>query len=896
MIRNWHHLTVKQALKTLGSTKEGISEHEARIRLSKQGPNELRREKGKPVLALLVEQFNSILIWILIFAAVVSAALGEWLDAGAIIVIVIINAILGFVQEYKAEKALEALKKLSAPKARVLRADKETVIDARNLVLGDIIVVEAGDRIPADARIINAVELRVDESALTGESTPVQKNSDVIKKEDVFIGERHNMLYSGTVCTYGHALAVVCATGMSTQMGHIARLMQETEREQTPLQKRLDVLGKQLGVIFLVLVAIIFAVGLARAQDPREMFLISVSLAVAAIPEGLPAIVTIGLALGVERMVRKKAVVRKLPAVETLGSTAVICSDKTGTLTKNEMTVRRMCCCSMSYKISGEGYSPKGAFYKGEKKIKPKTSKPLSLALEIGALCNNAALEEEKGEWRIRGDPTEAALVVAAAKAGEWQSKLSKEKPRVAEHPFDSERKMMSTLNKTKGGLVVYAKGAPEVILKRCSHAYENGKRVKLTKERKEKIMATAEVMAEEALRLIACAYKPVKKRNDFKNRSRAESNLTFVSLFGMMDPPRPEAREAVEVCKQAGMDVVMITGDHKATALAVAKELGIMKKGYLAVTGRELSKLSEGQLVRIVEKIRVYARVSPEDKQRIIHALREHDKITAMTGDGVNDAPALKLADIGVAMGITGTDVAKGASDMVLMDDNFATIVSAIEEGRLIYDNIKKTVGYLLSCNVGELLTMLIATMAGLPMPLFPLQILWMNLITDGFPAIALGVDPPTPGIMRKPPRNPHEQIITRESILKIASVGTLMALGTLTIFIFYLSGVNASVEKAVTVAFTTIIFYQLFIVFSARSDECTVLRLSPFSNPSLIYTVIISVLLQLVIIYWEPLQPIFHTVPLNWVDWVLIVGVSSSILFFTEVAKLNQRHLCKI
>ncbi len=875
-------MSIEEALRKLGSSQKGLSASEAEKRLAEYGPNELKEKPGKSPIAMFLGQFKQFLILILIAAVIVSAALGEWLDASAIAIIVILNAAFGFVQEFKAEKAMQALKKLAAPKARVRRDGGEKLIEASLLVPGDIILLEAGDRIPADCRVLEAINLSLDESMLTGESTPVEKSHDKLKP-GLHLADRRNMLHMGTVITYGRGSALVCETGMGTEIGRIAELLQETPEEETPLQKRLDQLGKQLGIAFLLITLIVFIAGIMRAIPVMLMFLTAVSLAVAAIPEGLPAIVTITLALGLERMAKKNAVVRKLPAVETLGSTAIICSDKTGTLTKNEMTVRRIWCDSRTYEVGGEGYAPAGDFKLEGKPVDLRREPVLSLALRCGALCNNAKLENGRG-WHILGDPTEGALIVAAAKAGMTEEALAKEYHRVEELPFDSERKMMTTLDRSKSGAEAYSKGATESILAKCTHLLKDGREQKLTEDDRKRIHAETKRMATDALRVLALAYKRLPPGKSHKEET-LESNLVFIGLMGMIDPPREEAKAAVKVCARAGIRVVMITGDHRDTAVAVAKELGLLGKGALVVTGEELDRMSDAHLAKAAENIAVYARVSPEHKQRIVKALRAEKLVIAMTGDGVNDAPALKMADIGVAMGITGTDVAKGASDMVLLDDNFASIVAAVEEGRVIYDNIKKAVLYLLSCNIGELMVMLGATVANLPLPLLPLQILWMNLVTDGLPALSLAVEPASPDIMSRQPRDPKEGVITRRNVSSITSISLIIALGTLALFVLELA--TGDLDYARTMAFTTIVMFQHWFVLSCRSENLTLSKIGFLSNRWMAFSFIFSLLLQLAITYLPPLQPIFHTVPLSLNDWIIVMAVSLTAFGVSEFAK---------
>lgn len=899
----WHSMGVKEVLSELGTSEKGLSSTEAEKRLREYGTNELKEAGKESLLQKFLRQFHDMLIIILIVSAVIAAFLGELIDAVAIMGIVILNAVLGFAQDYKAEKSLEALKKLAAPQARVMRDGEEMRIPASGLVPGDILLVESGDRLPADARVIRSVDIRVDESSLTGESLPVEKESSSVRK-DAQVSERKSMLFMGTSVAYGRGAAVVTDTGMDTQIGRIAEIVQTTEEEMTPLQKRLEKFGGQLGIGILIICGIVFISEIAESpellgmlssmkvveflssQHLIELFLISVSLAVAAIPEGLPAVITITLALGVQRMVRRNAIVRKLHAVETLGSTEVICSDKTGTLTMNEMTVRKLYVGDNLIDVTGDGYEPKGNFIMGGSKLNARENNDLSLLLRIGSLCNNSHLHNG---GKFSGDPTEGALVVAAEKAGISQDELNRRFPRVEEIPFDSERKRMTTIHRTLGGSEAYMKGACEIVLDLCSSVLEEGKVRRLTPERRREILNANSEMADGALRVLAFAYRKLDSKN--YSPDKVEREMIFVGLMGMMDPPREEVFNAVKRCEQAGMRVVMITGDHKITALAVAKELGIMKKDSKVLTGEELDKLGEKGLEKIVEKVAVYARVSPQHKIMIVKALKAKSHAVAMTGDGVNDAPALKMADIGIAMGITGTDVAKEASDMILADDNFASIVAAVEEGRGIFDNIKKFIRYLLSCNAGEVLTIFFAPLLNLPIPMLPPQILMMNLVTDGLPALALGVDPPSKNIMERSPREPGEDIL-KPMLPNIAMCGLLITVGTLLVFsIYYNNSFNLDIAR--TAAFATIVMFELFISFACRDEKETLLEAGMLSNVWLILANLSSLILMLAVIYIPVLQPLFRTVPLSLRDWMVIVVVSSTAFLAMEITKILQRRI---
>ena len=828
---------IKEVLKELNTTENGLSNEEAKNRLEKYGLNRLKEEKGLSPFKIFFNQFKSFLIIILILAAIISFFIGEVADSLVILVIVVLNALIGFFQEYKAEKTIEALKKLEALKTTVIRDGKEQVILAEGLVIGDIIKIEAGDKIPADCRIIYSNNVNVDEAALTGESVPASKVDKTVNTKN--IADQKNMLFSGTLVTRGIGRAVVVRTAMDTEIGKIATLVQETKTEKTPLQKKLDGLAKFLGIAILVIIAIVFSVGLILGIGLLEMFLASVSLAVAAIPEGLPAVITVSLALGVRRMMRKNALIRKLSAVETLGATTVICADKTGTLTKNEMTVKEIFSDNKLIGVSGEGYSKEGKFsYNGQ----GYDSRKLNQLLSIAANCNDANLEN------LTGDPTELALLVVAEKGV-----YSKEK-RINEIPFESETKFMATFHE---GNKVYFKGAVEVILNKCKYILIEGRLRLLTGQEKEKISKENEKMANNALRVLGFAYSDRGKENE----------LIFVGLMGMIDPPREEVKLALKECDDAGIKVVMITGDHKLTALAIGRELGF--KGN-CLTGEELDKIEDGEL----GKYDIYARVNPEHKVKILDYYKRHENIVAMTGDGVNDAPALKKADIGIAMGIKGTEVSKEASSMILLDDNFETIVNSVKEGRGIYDNIKKFVGYLVSSNLGEVLVVFLAIVFNWGLPLTAIQILWMNLVTDGLPALALSEEPMENDIMQRKPRRLDEKVIDKSGFLHLLLLAVVIMVGTLFVFRYY----------GQTMAFTTLVMFQLFNVLNFKSNKSILSR--AFNNKYLILAIISSVILQLVILY-TPLNSVFGVEPLSLLQWGIILIVSFSILFFEEFRK---------
>jgi Ca2+-transporting ATPase len=790
-----------------------------------------------------------------------SAFIGKTIDAMAILAIVFLVAILGFVQEYRAEKAIEALKSIAAPQARVLREGKVMKIWSKDVVPGDIIILETGDRVPADARLIEGIELKADEASLTGGSTPVEKSPEAIG-EEVGIGDQKNMVFTSTTVTYGRGKALVTSTGMKTEFGKIAQMIQEVEEPPTPLQQRLDYVGKWLGIAVVAVVLIVATLEIVvRGEPPVEMLIW-------------------GIAIGVQRMSKKNAIVRKLPVVETLGATSVICSDKTGTLTKNEMLVRELLVGNKRLKVTGEGFKPKGEFYYRNRRFEPEES--LELLLRIGALCNNSHLVEKNG-FSIEGDPTEGALLVSAAKAKIGREKSEEEYPRKWEFPFSSERKLMTTIHETaNGNYVAFVKGAPEALIKLSTHIH-CPKGTKGLNDAREKILRINDEMASGALRVLGVAYRELPKKEKYSQEA-VEKELTFVGLQGMIDAPREDAIKAIKVTNRAGIKTIMITGDNRTTAVAVAKELGLLEGGNKVLTGVELDALSDGDLEKRAEDVSVYARVSPAHKIRIIKALKNNGHIVAMTGDGVNDAPALKKADIGIAMGITGTDVTKEASDIVLVDDNFATIVAAVEEGRAIYDNIKKYLVFLISCNVGEILTMFIAGLLNWPMPLLAIHLLYVNLATDGLPAIALGVDPPARDIMRRPPRSPKESIFKRLRIF-IAGMCIYITLGMLLVFYWALQ--RTSLDAARTIVFASLIMLELFNAFNCRSLEHSIFKIGPLKNKWLNLAVVWEFILLNVVIFVAIFNPWVHTVPISLVEYAVVFAVGFSVIVFVELWK---------
>ncbi|WP_455280936.1 calcium-transporting P-type ATPase, PMR1-type [[Eubacterium] cellulosolvens] len=884
----WHALDYKDVMNILKTTDQGFDLSEVEKRLNEYGLNKLEEKKRISPITIFLDQFKDFLILILIAAVVISLFI-DILNSIVILSIVFACVVLGFFQEYRAEKAMEALKGLATPKARVLREGKLIEIMAVELVPGDIILLESGDRIPADARLIHVVDLQTDEAILTGESIPVEKDAECILEESTSIPDRKNIVFMGTVITFGRGRAVVTDTGMNTEFGKIADLIQTIEEEKTPLQIRLDYIGKWLGITFIFVCAIVAVTGFIRGYGLLEMLIWGVSLAVAAIPEALPAVITISLALGMLRMAKRHAIVRRLPTAETLGCTNFICSDKTGTITRNEMTVREIYVNEEIIKVSGVGYKPEGEFYRDNVVINPQSNAAAILTLKIGVLCNNAVLERgASNDWYVFGDPTEGALLVSAVKAGINLKDINEHYPRIKEIPFDSRRKYMATIHSTPHGeSLVYMKGAPEMILEKCTHIYKQNHVIELIEDDRDKILQITRDMADRALRVLAMGFKTLYTPNKDLN-SHIEENLVFVGLQGMIDPPRKEAKDALQVCRQAGIKVAMITGDHKLTAIAVAKETELIddEEGHAYILeGTDLDQMDDNEFEKIANNTAIYARVSPEHKVRIVNALKK-DNVVAMTGDGVNDAPAVKRADIGIAMGIKGTDVTKEASDMILTDDNFATIVAAVEEGRGIYDNIKKYLAYLLSCNVGEILVVFIASLLGFPLPLTAIQILWVNLTTDGLPALALSVDPSDPDIMWRKPRDPRESIFTRGVKFLIFGVGILMCLCILPIFGWILQSTR-DLTKAMTFAFTIMVMIEMFNAFNCRSEKHSIFKVGFFRNKKLVIAVILSILLQLAIIYLSPLQPIFNTTSLSVMDWIVIILISATVIPVVELGK---------
>ena len=894
MNETFYNTTVEGAIKALESNfQNGLRDEEAKKRLTEYGLNQLQEKKGISPFAIFLRQFKDFIIWILMGAAFVSGFLQEWIDALAIIAIVIINAILGFFQEYRAEKSLAALRKLSNPVSKVIRNGRHKIIPSSELVPGDVIEMEAGDSIAADSRLVwMSANFGVQEASLTGESTPVAKTTRALEEQNIPLADRANAVFMGTSVVSGKAKALVVHTGMQTELGKIAGMVQAVVHETTPLQKKLEEFSKWLVYLCFVIVGMVFLLEWLQGGKIVDVFLTSVSLAVAAIPEGLPAVVTIALALGVHRMVKRHALIRKLPSVETLGCATVICSDKTGTLTKNEMTVQKVFAGGKLFEVTGIGYAPEGEFLFGEKHIRSSDYADLQNVLRCGVLCNGAQLLKNADVYKIVGDPTEGALLTVAGKAGITKEKSEEEFLFIEEIPFDSDRKKMTVIRKHGEQTIAFVKGAPELLLNDCVHIEENSVARKLTEQDRGDIRKINNELTGEAMRVLAVAYRHLDKNHEKYDTEITERELIFAGLVAMKDPPREEVKKAMQECKAAGIKTVMITGDHKNTAVAIARALGFFSDDSLALSGEELDKLNDEVLYKEVSNISVYARVSPEHKLRVVRALRRRGEIVAMTGDGVNDAPAVKEADIGVAMGITGTDVTKEVSDMVVTDDNFASIVSAVEEGRGIYDNIKKFIHYLLSCNAGEILVMFVSSLTGLPVPLLPIHILWVNLVTDGLPALALGVDPVAPNIMKRPPRKPAEAVVPKDQAILMLVQGSFIAFCSLLTFVFVLFIEKEGIVRARTAAFIVLACSQLFHSFNCRSMTESLFKLGVFTNKKLIFATIISFFLQMVVVYVPFLQKVFKTEALGIFDWFLVLGISSFPLWAVEAWKAFLRN----
>jgi len=889
---NWYQLSAKDILHKLNTSEKGLTDEEARQRLEQYGPNKLAEEEEISRLKIFLHQFASPLIYILIIAAVITFILKEYIDTGVIMAVVILNAIIGFFQEYKAEQSIRALKKMVVPKARALRNGEEKEIKSEELVPGDIVLLTSGLRVPADARLIHTIELKIEEAMLTGESLPAEKHSHPIHEDKLTSGDQRNMAFMGTIALSGRAKGVVVATGASTILGSIAREVRQFEITRTPLQEKFDRFAKRIGLIVLLASFTLFGIGIFLGEEIKTMFMTMVAAAVATIPEGLPIVVTITLAAGVTRMARQNAIIRQLPAVETLGSTTVIGSDKTGTLTKNEMTVKLIYDGKHAYEVTGSGYEPKGEILHEGVHIKPKELKNLMYVLRIGLLCNESSVYEEEGMHKVDGDPTEGSLIVSAMKAGLNPEKEREKYEQISIIPFESERSYMATLHKHRGKKLIFIKGAPEKVLEMCARDAE-GERIN-----KKKSLRFANDFAKEGMRVLSFAYKEAPDDLDELSCKEVEkcldiaSGLIFAGLQGMIDPPRPEAIEAIEGCKKAGIRVVMITGDHAVTAKAIAKKLGIADDNAEALTGSELEDMDDAGLLEKVKTVSIFARVSPHHKLRITEQLKKLGHIVAVTGDGVNDAPALKAAHIGIAMGRTGTDVAKEASDMVIVDDNFASIFHAVKEGRIVFDNIRKVVFFLIPTGVAAIISIMITLILGLPIPYIPSQILWINLVTNGLQVIALSFEPGEKNVLNRPPLNPQEGIMSKVLVQRTVLVGALISAGVVYNFYTAYGHEGASLEHARTVAVTTMVVFQFLQAWNSRSEWQSVFKMRLLGNPFLFYGLIASFLAQIAVIYVPALQWVFRTEPIGTDEWFRILIVAFSVIVVVEIDKWIRRR----
>ena len=877
----WYRTEAGQALNELASSEVGLSSQEAAARLDRFGPNKLADEEQISRLQILLHQFKSPLIYILLIAALVTLLLKEYIDSGVILAVVLLNAVIGYLQEFKAEESVRALKNLLVAKARVIRDGHEQEIPGHELVPGDVVLLASGSRVPADLRLLHDIELRIDEAMLTGESLPADKSTAVLTESDLTPADQTNMAFMGTAVVNGRARGLVVATGTQTILGTIAGEVRSIGQVKAPIQIKIEQFAKLIGLLVLGASSLLFVIGLLLGETVKTMFMVAVAAAVATIPEGLPIVVTIAMAVGVARMAKHNAIVRKLPAVETLGSTTVICSDKTGTLTRNEMTVTSLYDGHQQYRISGTGYEPDGQVLLDDTVVTAADNQELALLLRIGLLCNESVVYEEEERFKVDGDPTEGALITAAMKAG-LQSELEKEQyEQLSMVPFESERGYMATLHQEGGKRVIFVKGAPERVLEMCA----------VTEQQLADATDMATGFAAQGMRVLAFAWKDAAPDQDVLGHHDTTSGLTFAGLQGMIDPPRPEAIEAIAGCKKAGIRVVMITGDHAVTAEAIGRQLGIIDQDGIVLTGRDLEAMDDDALYERVNFVSVFARVAPEHKLRIPRQLIRHGQVVAMTGDGVNDAPALKAAHIGVAMGITGTDVAKEASDMVLTDDNFASIFSAVREGRIVFDNLRKVTFFLLPTGIASIISIMIAMLLGVPIPYLPSQLLWINLVTNGLQDVSLAFEPGEKGILNRRPRDPQEGIMSRLLVQRTVLVGMVIALGVAWNYISTLQA-GGSLEHARTVAVTTMVFFQFFQAWNSRSEYESIFSINPLGNPFLFYSMIAAGLAQLAFIYAPPLQWVFRTVPISATEWVQILAVAASVLVVVELDKWLRRR----
>jgi Ca2+-transporting ATPase len=878
---NWYQLGIQEIFQRYNSSESGLANSEAEKRLREYGPNRFALKDKTNKLEILTHQFKSPLIYILLVAAVVTGILHKYIDTGVILAVVIFNAIIGYIQEFKAEESIRALKKLVVPRARVLREGREKEIDSEEIVPGDIVLLSSGSKVPADIRLFNTIEVRVDESLLTGESLPAEKNPAAIRKDNLTPGDQKNMVFMGTIVVNGRAKGIVVETGEKTLLGQIAEQVKEITTVKTPLQNKFEKFAKFISLFVLGISIFIFGSGILLGEKISEMFMVAVAVAVSAIPEGLPVAVTIAMAIGINRMARRNAIIRKLPAVETLGSTTVICSDKTGTLTKNEMTVRLIYDGIHAYEVTGSGYDPRGEILYEKIPVTKKEMKDLIKVLRIGLLCNESEIYEEEGRYKVEGDPTEGALIVSAIKAGLDPEEEKKQYPQIAMIPFESERGYMATLHSHRGKKFIFVKGAPEKLLDMCNECMLGDKK---------QIAHFTNEFAKEGLRLIAMAFKETSHDKEELSYEDIKEGLIYAGLQGMIDPPREESQGAVKGCKSAGIRTIMVTGDYAITASAVAKQLGIGEENSYVIAGQELETLSDEELFSRVKEVSVFARVSPSHKLRIVRQLIRRGEVVAVTGDGVNDAPALKAAHIGIAMGKTGTDVAKESADMIITDDNFASIFNAVEEGRVVYDNIKKVTLFLVSCGFGELLAIITTILLRLPIPYIPAQILWLNLVTNGLQDVALAFEPAEQDVIKRPPRDPKENILSRLIIQRTLLMGIIMAVGTLFIFITYLKA-GIPLERARTAALTTMVFFQFYQAFNCRSETQSIFKMRLMTNPFLFFSMIAALFAQMAVIYVPALQWLFRTVPLSVNEWIQIALITIAIIVAVEIDKAIRR-----
>lgn len=881
---HWYQLSIKEVFDKLKASEDGLTETDIKNRLSQYGPNRLAEEERISKLKILLDQFKSPLIYILIFAAAVTTILKEYIDTSVILIVVILNTIIGFIQEYKAEESVRALKKMVVPKARVLRSGKEKEINSEELVPGDIVLLASGAKVPADIRLFKTIGLKIDEAMLTGESVPSEKTVHSIKEKDLTPGDQKNMAFMGTIVVSGRAKGIVVETAGGSILGQIAQEVKKLSFTKTPLQEKIVKFAKIIGIIVFLSAGAIFLLGILKGLKAADMLITAVAATVATVPEGLPIVVTITMAIGISRMAKRNAIIRKLTAVETLGSTTVIGSDKTGTLTKNEMTVNALFDGEHVYTVTGTGYEPEGKILHELEPVDLKTAKNLQMTLRIGLLCNESSIYQENGQFKVDGDPTEGALIVSAMKSGFDPEEEKEHYPQIAMIPFESERGYMATLHKHGSKKLIFIKGAPEKLLDMCTQC------AAADELRTTEILNHAHIFAKQGLRVLAMAYKEVSHDAVEISHHDVEGNLVFAGIQGMMDPPRPEVIDAIKNCKKAGIKVVMITGDHATTALAIGKMIGIINGDGKVLTGKEIERMSDDELFPKIKDIFVFARVSPEHKLRITQQLIRHGEIVAVTGDGVNDAPALKAAHIGVAMGKTGTDVAKEASDMVIVDDNFASIFNAVEEGRVVFENIRKVTFFLIPTGFAAVFSILMTMLLGIPIPYVPAQLLWINLVTNGLQDVALAFEPGEKGIITRPPRNPKEGIMSKLMIQRSIIVGLLISFGVVYSFVLALDN-GASIEKARTIAVTTMVFFQFFQAWNARSETVSIFKISLISNPFLFYTMIAAFFAQLAFIYVPAFQWVFRTEPLTAQEWISIIMLSITVIFVVEIDKLIRR-----